>query len=356
MPLNIIEGDITTLAVDAIVNAADPTLSGGGGVDGAIHAAAGPRLKRACRALGGCPVGEAKLTPGFRLPARAIIHTVGPIWQGGGRGEALLLARAYRSSLELAAGQGFESVAFPLISSGVYGYPKEEALAIAIRTITEFLDSHDLAVTLVIYEKSSFILPAALKASVDAFLQERLPAERPKFAMASAVNALGAAPAKARGAKLFTEGRNAMAATESPRPLMADALCEEAVCESIKDDLRQRLETLDESFSEMLLRKIDERGMTDAACYKKANIDRKLFSKIRGDVHYKPSKVTAVAFAIALELSKEETAELLQKAGYALSPSSKFDIIIDYFISHGRYDVFEINEVLFAYDQPLLCA
>ena len=134
--IEVIEGDITQLAVDAVVNAANDRLAGGGGVDGAIHRAAGAdELQAACRALGGCPVGEVRLTPGFRLPAQAILHAVGPVWQGGGRGEDELLARCYRNAMALAAAKGFRSLAFPAISCGVYGFPRERAVPIAVREV-----------------------------------------------------------------------------------------------------------------------------------------------------------------------------------------------------------------------------
>ena len=324
MPLQIVRNDITTMKVDAIVNAANKSLLGGGGVDGAIHRAAGPELLAECRTLNGCQTGQAKITKGYRLPARFVIHTVGPIWQGGGHGERELLVSAYRSSLELAMANGCETVAFPLISSGVYGYPKDQALKVAVDTIGEFLLSHDMTVYLVIFDRAAYTIGGKLFADIAAYIDDRY------------VDA-------------HTDGR------ETRRRQMAMASMPIAApVGAVPPSLDEALGRMDESFSQMLLRKIDERGMTDAQCYKKANIDRKLFSKIRSDVHYRPSKPTAAAFAVALELSLEEARELLGRAGFAFSHASKFDIIVEYFIARQNYNVFEINEALFAFDQSLL--
>ena len=329
MPLHIVRNDITTMKVDAIVNAAKESLLGGGGVDGAIHRAAGPELLAECRTLGGYKTGQAKITKGYRLPAKFVIHTVGPIWRGGSHGERELLVSAYRSSLELALAHQCKTVAFPLISSGVYGYPKDQALKVAVDTIGDFLLAHDMTVYLVIFDRAAYTISSKLFSDIAAYIDDRY------------VDA-------------HTDSREK---TQRRQMALASMPMEEdewASATAAPVGLDEALSKLDESFSQMLLRKIDERGMTDAQCYKKANIDRKLFSKIRSDVHYKPSKPTAMAFAIALELPLEEAREMLGKAGFAFSHASKFDIIVEYFIAHRNYNIFEINEALFAFDQSLL--
>ena len=330
MPLSILRNDITTMPVDAIVNAANESLLGGGGVDGAIHHAAGPELLEECRTLGGCKTGQAKITKGYRLPAKYVIHTVGPIWRGGGYGERELLISAYRSSLELALAHQCESVAFPLISSGVYGYPKDQALKVAVDTIGEFLLTWDMTVYLVIFDRASYTIGRKLFADIAAYVDGRYVAAHTDSEETQ----------RRRRAEAYSP-----ASVEDglwPPAAAAPASLEEALGE------------MDESFSQMLLRKIDEAGITDAQCYKKANIDRKLFSKIRSDMHYRPSKPTAMAFAVALELPLEEAREMLHKAGFAFSHASKFDLIVEYFIARGNYNIFEINEALFAFDQSLL--
>ena len=334
MPLEIVRNDITKMTVDAIVNAANESLLGGGGVDGAIHYAAGPQLLAECETLGGCKTGKAKITGGYNLPAKYVIHTVGPIYEDGKHGEKALLESCYRESLALTKEHNCETVAFPLISSGVYGYPKDQALKVAIDVISDFLLENEMKVYIVIFDKAAYKISEKLFSDIAEYIDDNYVDEHTDY----------------RRERM----RMNMPMQASIGMFEAD-LCE---CKAImpEDDLDSMLKQIDESFSQMLLRKIDEKGMTDAECYKKANIDRKLFSKIRGDVNYKPSKPTAIAFAISLELSLDETEDMLKKAGFALSHSNKFDIIIEYFISKGNYNIFEINEALFAFDQSLLGA
>ncbi|MBQ7131397.1 MAG: macro domain-containing protein [Oscillospiraceae bacterium] len=332
MPLHIIRQDITRMETDAIVNAANPTLLGGGGVDGAIHKAAGKGLLLECMKLGGCKIGMAKLTSAHKLPCRYVIHTVGPKWKGGTGGEKELLKSCYRESLKLALEKECKSVAFPLISSGVYGYPKDKALKVAIDVIGDFLLENEMTVYIVIFDKASYQISEKLFADITEYIDDN-------YAFAHVESRL---ERSCRAPKMCSESCAA--------PVFLDK------CPTFSGTLINNLAQIDESFSQMLLRKIDEKGMTDAQCYKKANIDRKLFSKIRSDVNYKPSKPTVIAFAISLELPLDEAEDMLKKAGFALSHSNKFDIIIEYFISKGKYDIHEINEALFAFDQSLLGA
>lgn len=355
MPFQIIRQDITQMRCDAIVNAANNTLLGGGGVDGMIHRAAGPELQRECMTLHGCETGEAKLTKGYRLPAKYVIHTVGPVWQGGGFGEQELLRSCYRSSLRLAAEHGCGSVAFPLISAGIFGYPKAEALRVAAEEIRAFLEEHELDVYLTVYGRETHLISEQLYREVrsyidDSYVEAHTDRAFERERRQSLPGNMRLRRDAAAGGK--TAGRTEPDEYRAPAAPMESMLT--AAAGIAANSLEEALRDMDESFSQMLLRKIDEKGIKDSQCYKAANVDRKLFSKIRGDVHYRPSKSTALAFAVALELPLEETGELLRKAGYALSRSSKFDIIVEYFIREKHYDIDEINAVLFDFDQALL--
>ena len=329
MPLIIVRNDITKMSVDAIVNAAKESLLGGDGVDGCIHRAAGPELLRECRTLGGCRTGEAKLTGAYRLPCRYVIHTVGPVWNGGMCGEREQLVSCYRMSLALAKEHGCETIAFPLISSGIFGYPKDQALRVAVDTISEFLAENDMTVYIVIFDRAAYQIGNKLFADIAAYIDDHYADTHTNLRRGRARR------------KDIAESRMLTAYEDAP---MAASGLDEALAH------------LDAGFSETLLKHIDRSGKKDAEVYKKANVDRKLFSKIRNNPDYKPSKPTAVAFAIALELNLDETRDLIARAGYALGPSSKFDVIIEYFITQRDYDIFKINEALFAFDQSLLGA
>ncbi|MBQ8616940.1 MAG: O-acetyl-ADP-ribose deacetylase [Clostridia bacterium] len=335
MPLEIVRNDITRMEVDAIVNAANTSLLGGGGVDGAIHRAAGPQLLEECKTLCGCKTGDAKITKGYELPSKYVIHTVGPIYQDGQHDERDLLVSCYQNSLELAKEYHCESVAFPLISAGVYGYPKAEALKVAIDTITQFLLENDMTVYIVVFSRDVFEISSKLFSEIQAYIDDVYVDEH--------LNR----PSEAKRRRLQTRYMEKAKAYEE-LDLCSDALMPVAAC---LDDM---LNQIDESFAEMLIRMIDEKGITDAECYKRANVDRRLFNKIKNNPMYKPSKQTVLAFAIALELSLEETRDMLMKAGFSLSHSNKADIVVEYCIMTDNYNIIEINQVLFKLDlQPL---
>ena len=334
MPFTIVRQDITRMKVDAIVNAANTDLVMGGGVCGAIFRAAGPaRLQAACDKVSPIKTGGAAITPGFDLPAKFVIHAAGPVYSHwNAEQNEQLLRSAYTESLKLAHKHKCESIAFPLISSGIYGYPKDEALQAATAAIKDFLEDHDMDVYLAIFDRVAFAVSEELLGAVESYIDENY-----------------ADTHQVHRRKLLNVEYKAL--SEAAPPSFAKAA--PAAPAKGLDDL---MDELDEPFNTTLLRLIDAKGKTDAEVYKRANIDRKLFSKIRTGKGYMPGKRTILALAIALELTLDETDDLLERAGYALSHSQKFDVIVEFFIVSGKYDIFEINEVLFKYDQPLLGA
>ena len=330
MPLKIVRNDITKMHVDAIVNATDPTLSGGGGVDGAIHRAAGPQLEAACKALGGCKTGEAKATGGFDLPCKYILHTVGPVWRGGLFGEKRQLTACYQNALALARARGCESVAFPLISAATNGYPRAKALRVAVEAITGFLTENEMEVYIVVFTRDEVAVSEKLFQAVEQYIDDVYVDERYD------------APREMQRRALYAE---------TPMDALEGALSYAPSGPAMDmSTLAEMLDQVDENFGKTVLRKIDEKGMTDVECYKRANIDRRLFNKIKNEPNYRPGKQTALALAIALKLSLAETKELLMKAGFALSHSNKADIVVEYCIQAGLYDIFQINELLFRFD------
>ena len=333
MPFNIVRNDITKIETEAIANAANSRLLMGGGVCGAIFNAAGAeKMQAACDKIGFCGLGEAVITKGFNLKAKYVIHTVGPIYRAGNNVQEKQLYSAYESSLNLAKSKGIGSIAFPLISSGIFGYPKAEAITIARQAIKEFLLKNDMDIYLVVYDKDAFEISKGLFDKIKSYITEKMVllqnSER-RIDLSSSSVVQSAYEVDARMLKM-----NKNKASRS---------------------LDNLLKNLDETFSQMLLRLIDERNLKDSEVYKKANIDRKLFSKIRNDKNYRPKKSTVLSLAIALGLSLDETKDILRKAGFALSPSSRADVIVEYFIENENYDIFQINEALFAFGEPLLC-
>lgn len=415
MPFSIIRNDITKVAADAIVNTANPRPVVGGGTDTAVYRAAGRRRLLAERKkIGEIAPGQAVFTPAFRLPAKYVIHTVGPVWEGGGKGERETLRACYAHSLALADSLGCESVAFPLIATGSYGFPKDEALEIALSEIGRFLLTHEMLVTLVVFDDRSFALSEGLAGEIEQFIDSRtarslheaeyggetvlLPgrtaapaAGRSRAPRKTAKNAppdnafFGSVAAdadvseKAAKRQQAAEREDLFAPDEPPETAFADAALPSAPMPSAafkeanampalfpqaaadapfaapdEAELDRVLDGAGQTFQQKLFELIDASGMDDVTVYKKANIDRKVFSRIRCKADYRPKKKTAVAFAIALELDMPAMLDLLARAEIAFSPSSKFDLIVTYFITHHVYDVFEINAALFKYGQPIL--
>ena len=337
MAFQIIRNDITHMHTDAIVNAANSSLAPGGGVCGAIFAAAGyEKMKQACETIGHCDVGHAVITPGFDLPARYVIHAVGPIWQGGGQNEEALLKNCYLHAMELAEKNDCDSIAFPLISAGIYVYPADQALKCAMDAISAYLFDHDLEVTLVIFDQKALSISEKLFADIQSFIDDHYVGEC-CFMRRRTESMVHSKQLAEQSAKI--------------------ELCEAAPCAPSMQpfaSLEDLMDNASETFSQMLLRLIDEKGISDAEAYKRARIDRRLFSKIRNNKHYMPGKTTVISFAIALELNIDQARDLLAAAGYAFSHSSKFDIILEYCIIHGIYDIFTINETLFSFGQKIL--
>lgn len=467
MAFQIIRNDITKVKADAIVNTANPKPKYVSGVDYAIYTAAGTeKLLAERQKIGDIAPGQAAETPAFALPAKYIIHTVGPAWIDGKHGETDVLRECYSNSLQLAQKLGCESIAFPLIATGVEGFPKPDALQIAVKVIVEFLANADMEITLVVFDETSFVLSGGLFAGVDAFIDDNYATERFESEYGQGMAARMSSDMSGDGAgseelvnkrrkSLFASGlfrrrkkvgkasapcedaampRREEAKTkphEEPEKFSEEALeeaaedlCEEAaeesydeaveeiedLCEEAAEEetfeekafeeseaeapIHEKRETdafmgaaldegnrttgpafafrpmaeaakpkrtlddlmkhVSETWQESLLRMIDERGYTDTEVYKRANVDRKLFSKIRSNANYQPKKITAMAFALALRLSLDETKDFLRRAGYALSPSSRFDLIVEYFIEQEVYDTYTINLALFDHNQPLL--
>ena len=350
MPFAIVRNDITKMQVDAIVNTANPGPRIGSGVDAGIHTAAGPRLLEARQAIGPIRPGCSAVTPAFDLNAKYVIHTVGPVWRGGLFGERKLLRSCYDSALELALEHGCQSIAFPLISSGNYGFPRDKALQIAVAAFSEFLMEHELQIYLVVFNREAFSLSKKLVQSVASYIDEHYVQRKLREEYGSfAPNAAMPSPARRREWEQPTP----------PRP-MSDTLAERTVraCPgmsapellSLEDVLKQE----DAGFTERLLELIDQSGKKDSQIYKKANLSKQHFSKIRNNPGYKPTKPTAIALALALELDLDATRDLIGRAGYALTNSSKFDLIIRYYIERKVYNIIEINMTLYEFDQSLL--
>ena len=406
MAFQIIRNDITKVSADAIVNTANPRPVFAGGTDGAVYRAAGEKeLLEERKKIGDIQVGQAASTPAFALDAKYIIHTVGPAWIDGKHGEREAVRSCYENSLKLARELGCESIAFPLIATGIYGFPKADALSIAVSVFSSFLAGEDMKITLVVFDEESFVLSDRIFTGVDEYIDDnyvnektdeeympRLSApprrrvfdklkagfdrkkERPagsaaresvpfELAMDDEESSM---PFLRPEDKLSSASSLSMDMSDSEMPVFSGMAMSAQAMPQDKDmgmtgagptagrSLDELMAHIGETWQESLFRIIDEKGYTDTEVYKRANIDRKLFSKIRSNAGYQPKKITAVALALALKLNLDETKDILKRAGYALSPSSRFDLIIQYFIENEVYDTYTINLALFDHGQPLL--
>ena len=362
MPLKIVRNDITKMKCDCIVNPTNNDLYPYGSADLAIHKAAGKGLLEACGKLGGCSVGQAKITDGYKLPSKYVIHTVGPVWKGGGCGETELLVSCYKSCLTLALENGCRSIAIPLISSGTNGYPKDKVMRVAINAVGSFLLENEMTVYIVVYDKNSYEISGKLFDEITSYINDRYIEE---YELTECQECM-LPPTDDDTADMFRVSRNIDAAagggiskSRKKKKLMT-TVCPTAAsmampmpCKS--KSLEDMLSKMDKGFAETLFEFIDQKGLTDVECYKRSNVDKKTFSKIKCNKDYRPSKVTAVSFAIGLKLSLEETNRLLKTVGLSLSGSNKFDIIIEYFITSGKYEnIYDVNEVLYQFDQVTL--
>lgn len=361
MPFQIVRNDITRMRVDAIVNAANKGLRRGGGVCGAIFAAAGAQeLQAACDKIGHCDTGSSVATPAFALPATHVIHTVGPVWRGGTHGEERELRNCYRSALALAHQLGDTSIAFPLISSGIFGYPKDQAIDVALSEIRAFLTAHEMDVYLTIFDADSLRASQGRFSQIAEYIDDQYVRKSPysrrdrreDYAVVSQVYE----DAVDESADAASAAPPAPCQAETARaPDLAPAPAAPRTGRGGRQSLIKRLlQHLDASFSTTLLSMIDERGLKDSDVYKRANMSRQHFSKIRTNSSYRPKKQTVLALAVALELTLDETRLLLERAGFALTHADERDVIVEYFIARGDYDIYEINLALYAFDQPLL--
>lgn len=318
MPFCIIRNDITKVTADAIVNTANPHAGIGGGTDSAIYRAAGTEILLAERKkLGDIPVGQAAATSAFGLQAKYIIHTVGPVWQGGTHGEEAALRSCYEQSLSLAHKLGCESVAFPLISTGVYNFPKDKAMRIATAAIYEFLMEQEMRVELVVFDRTAYELSGRLFPNIQSYIDEQYVAHQT--------------------GQEYSRRRREELAARSAVVTLSGALAQ-----------------TQSTFQEYLLALIHQRNLKNADVYHGANLSKQHFSKMLSNKNYKPTKNTVCALALALHLDCVGANALLAKAGLVLTDNDKFDLAVRYFLENGMYNIVEDNIALYENGLELL--
>ena len=352
MPLNLSRNDIRMIECDAIVDPTDHIFSHSGSIDKEIHRLAGEELARKCAEFPMLETGEAVITPSYQFTnCHYIIHTCGPIYEDGTHNEAELLANCYRNCLKLALENGCASIAFPLIASGTFSFPKGQALKIATDTITDFLLNEEMEVYLLVYDKEAFDTSKKLFKDVEDYLAPvHIEEDRVRYSRDVTLDDISSFSLE----KAVEAGRPSKKAEKQQRQKSLSTSLNSILSKELDLDLEDDFEP-DESFGDYLIRLIDERKLKDPEVYKRANVSKDNFHKIISGKIKTPKKKTAVALAIALRLDLDGTNKLLGKAGLVLSPSYKFDKIIMYCLKNGQYDIFEINELLFANDQEVMC-
>ena len=352
MAFQIIRDDITKVSADAVVNTANPQPTYAAGTDSAIYKAAGAdRLLEERKKIGDIETGHVAVTPAFDLDAKYIIHTVGPAWIDGNHGEREAVRSCYSESLKKARELGCESIAFPLIATGVYGFPKDEALQIAISVFSEFLTSEDMKIILVVFDTEAFVLSGKVFDGIDAYIDDNYVEEKSDEEygfkkLHGLLSRRNLDTARSVADSAFEDAEEPISAS-----FVGSAMASKALAPRSLDDV---IAQVSETWQQSLFRLIDDKGYDEVEVYKRANVDRKLFSKIRSNVSYQPKKITVIAFALALKLNLDETKDFLGRAGYALSPGSLFDVIVKYFIEQEVFDTYTINLALFDHGQPCL--
>ena len=354
MPFQIIRNDITKMHVDAIVNTANPCPGYGAGIDCAVYSAAGEELLSKRQEIGAIERGSSVITPGYKLPAKFIIHTVGTAWRGGDYGEEDIIRSCYRSVFTVATENRINSLAIPLLASGSYGFPKGIALRIALSEIEAFMAHSDMDVYLVVFDEKAVALSTELYGDIDEYISDNYVEEAKEaeyFGKTSVVREITKlfSPVCGKSTELRDESISYDEEVHSniEEPIILASMAAPRSLDDVVADL-------DKTFMEMVFTFADAKGISDVEVQHRANLDRKAFSKLKCGTTKNPSKPTALALAIALELNLDETKDLLSRAGYALSPCSKTDVIVQYFIEREAYSIHEVNAALFEHGEQCL--
>lgn len=334
MPYEIVRNDITNMIVDAIVNTANPLPIVGAGVDHAIHSKAGPELQKAREKIGKIAVGDAKITPAFLLDAKYVIHAVSPKWVDGNHYEERTLFSAYYNSLLLASKFSCSSIAFPLMATGTYRFPKELALEVALRAFQHFLTEHEMMIYLVIFDLDVLSISSRIFSNIQAYIDEEY-----------------VKTAKSTEYFTFSQLKDYQA---KEKALLEHLQPESEPNSSFREKLSLFLDQRQESYYELFARLIDARGWNESRIYNKAGVSRQIISKIRNDPFYRMTKKNLMALTFCLELDLEQTEELLARGDYALNPSKRSDLIYMFFISHRFYNTAVLDDVLYEYGEQCL--